>query len=214
MTDSESALEHLKLIRSLMEKATVYRAVSAPTALVGGGLATLLGAFLWVRGEAYSVSMVLWIWLGAFVVLNVFHHGLIWLTAKRGGDPYSSPGLRMAMKAISPPLLLGGVVGICLGFGTGQDLIGATSAWISFYGVALLATSGFSPRSLRVLGFVITVVGMAVWGWHAWHGSLPTGNPQRWSAALMALTFGVFHLIYGTFVRLQQGRVNPDTPTE
>ena len=36
MNERLAAEEHLRVIRSLMERATVYRAISAPTALVGG----------------------------------------------------------------------------------------------------------------------------------------------------------------------------------
>src|SRR5215204_2410488 len=40
------AEEHLRVIRSLMERATIYRAISAPTALVGGLTSVLVGALL------------------------------------------------------------------------------------------------------------------------------------------------------------------------
>ena len=43
MIARSEAEEHLRIIRSLMEKATIYRALSAPAALVGG-LASLAGA--------------------------------------------------------------------------------------------------------------------------------------------------------------------------
>ena len=36
MNERTRAEEHLRVIRSLMERATIYRAISAPTALVGG----------------------------------------------------------------------------------------------------------------------------------------------------------------------------------
>src|SRR5438270_4632677 len=36
MNEQVRAEEHLRVIRSLMERVTVYRAISAPTALVGG----------------------------------------------------------------------------------------------------------------------------------------------------------------------------------
>ena len=41
MPTRSEAEEHLRIIRSLMEKATIYRAISAPGALVGGGLSVV-----------------------------------------------------------------------------------------------------------------------------------------------------------------------------
>jgi hypothetical protein len=43
------AEEHLRVIRSLMEKATIYRAISAPTAFVGGLASLLFGGSLFFR---------------------------------------------------------------------------------------------------------------------------------------------------------------------
>ena len=52
MTDF-GAEEHLRAIRLLMERATIYRAISAPTALVGGLLSVGLAAamLVWQAGD-------------------------------------------------------------------------------------------------------------------------------------------------------------------
>ena len=39
MSDQDPASEHLRIIRQLMERATVYRSIAAPVALVGGVVA-------------------------------------------------------------------------------------------------------------------------------------------------------------------------------
>ncbi len=44
MQTATEAEEHLRVIRSLMEKATIYRAVSAPTALAAGMAALIVAA--------------------------------------------------------------------------------------------------------------------------------------------------------------------------
>ena len=46
MIARSEAEEHLRVIRSLMEKATIYRALSAPAALVGGLLTISASAYL------------------------------------------------------------------------------------------------------------------------------------------------------------------------
>ena len=67
MTDSDSASRQLRVIRSLMERATVYRSISAPTALVGGLLS--LGGFATAyyakhhRHHVLSLHQFLVVWL-------------------------------------------------------------------------------------------------------------------------------------------------------
>ena len=57
MNDSEKALDQLKVIRSMMERATVYRALSAPAAIFGGILAVVVGCWLLFlySGKEWSV---------------------------------------------------------------------------------------------------------------------------------------------------------------
>ncbi|MFL2480182.1 MAG: hypothetical protein ACJ0K4_11600 [Verrucomicrobiales bacterium] len=52
MKDSDHAVEHLKVIRGMMEKATIYRAISAPAAIFGGLLAMLVGFYYLCPGPA------------------------------------------------------------------------------------------------------------------------------------------------------------------
>jgi hypothetical protein len=54
MSTTEAALENLRIIRSLMEKAHIYRAVSAPAALTGGLLA--LAASAWPVQHALATN--------------------------------------------------------------------------------------------------------------------------------------------------------------
>ena len=59
MSDSETALEHLRLIRGIMEKATVYRAVTVPTALVSGGSAIVAAAALYFADQTLPTATVI-----------------------------------------------------------------------------------------------------------------------------------------------------------
>jgi hypothetical protein len=92
--------------------------------------------------------------------------------------------------------------------------------WITLYGIGLLATQHFAPRSLVILGltFFLTGCGLLV----AWkHLFMP--NPHIEPSALvvsgiMAATFGGFHLAYAAAVwALGEDRgelVPPTTGTE
>ena len=69
-----------------------------------------------------------------------------------------------------------------------------------------MATSGFSPRSLRVLGLAFTLVGSLLLGLHWVDGAniMAFISPQRTAAILMGMTLGLFHLVYAGYTRSQQ----------
>ena len=123
MTEQERAAEHLKVIRSLMERATIYRAISWPTALFGGVVAVILSVLLYFReevaiGSADSdvtpMSEVAWVavWLVALVVTGVFNAILVGRKAAREKTAFFSPGLKVALRHLVPPMLAGGVLGV------------------------------------------------------------------------------------------------------
>src|SRR3954469_24515552 len=92
-----TALEHLRIIRTLMERAHIYRAVSAPAALIGGVLAVavaILGVKLNVAGrdghgmgESFGSRQFLFAWLGVLGASGVAN--LVLLTRESGnkGQP-------------------------------------------------------------------------------------------------------------------------------
>ena len=74
MPTSTEAEEHLRVIRSLMEKATIYRAISAPSALVGGVCSTGFGAWLYFHWRPLpegteSTAFGRWFFFGWMAVL-------------------------------------------------------------------------------------------------------------------------------------------------
>jgi hypothetical protein len=204
MSSQQDALDNLRVIRSLMEKAHIYRAISAPAALVGGVLATavsLVGfSSLSAKESDITPDEFLFIWLGILAVtaaLNVF---LLSRDAKNRGQDFVSDGMRMALRAILPPLAVGGILGIGLIVHL-QSLTLAALIWIVCYGLALLATASFSPRSLVCLGWTFVAAGlMLFWFWAA-KGELHLANASTGPAFMaMGLTFGLLHIIYAVAV--------------
>ena len=221
MTEQERAGEHLKVIRTLMERATVYRGLSWQTALFGGALALILSTILFLREqgvvknetEASHAFMSEWGWvvtwvIGLMVVLG-FNALLISRKSKRDGGTFFSPGLRIAIRAAVPPMLIGGVLGIGRAFAAGGSAAEAAAIWVCCYGLALVSTSAFAPKSIPRLGWVFILAGILaylfVWGEGA--RTLPGGavaqrmeSPLLESNLIMGLCFGLFHLGYGYLV--------------
>lgn len=218
MIDRSEAEEHLRVIRSLMEKATIYRAISAEAALVGGLLA--VGAAFafgvpWSYCEAASfpttppnewLFFALW---GAVLALattaNLF---FLYRAAKKRQEPFCSSGMRMAITSLLPSF-------VAAGWGTfmanaGFWIVYVAPIWMTCYGLALLATKPFAPRSLVWLGWSFLLAGLWAFplalqiAWGALYFVPPGHDPIVWkewnsvyvAQGLLGMTFGLFHLIY------------------
>jgi hypothetical protein len=209
----DTALEHLRIIRTLMERSHIYRAVSAPAALIGGILALLAAGYgIWqeylreaVIGESagFRGGRFLIVWLVLLVIASVINLGLLMRESKGKGLPFVTDGLRMALRAVVPPLLTGGVLGICL-IVFAQQVELAALVWILCYGLALQATVSFAPRSIihlarafLITGQLLTIIWFSMGGpsLSIWTGAV--------ASAFLGLTFGLFHVIYAVAVFLK-----------
>jgi hypothetical protein len=212
MSQTQAAIEHLRVIRSLMEKAHIYRAVSAPAALLGGVLA--LGATLWpvvhaaqTHGDAaFSNTTFLIIWHGILAACTVLNVALLAREAARRGQSLVSDGMKMALRAVSPPLIVGGVLagGLVIWL---QNLTLAALIWVLCYGLALLATASFSPKSLTRLGWAFVIAGLVLFLVWAANGEVRDLRTDLGPASLvMALTFGLLHVVYAIAVFVSRPR--------
>ena len=199
--DLDSASSQLRVIRSLMERATIYRSLSAPTALVGGllsfgglGLAYAVDRF---RDQDISDVEFLAVWLSILVLAGATNGFVLWREAQRRGTAFFSAGMKCAFKSLLPPFVCAGLLTITVPVPQVQAF-----AWILFYGLGLLAMQHFAPRSIVVLGWAF-VLSFAV-GWliaphisDAWQMNHDDGFI---ASLIMALTFGLFHIVYAVAV--------------
>jgi hypothetical protein len=190
--ERSKAEEDLRVIRSLMERATVYRAISSPAALVAGFLSIFAAGAIYRRPVHGRLFADVWLIVLAFaVVTNAF---FIWREARNDGRPFISSGMKLALRAIAPNLLIPAAVTVWF-FTTGykgaaeQELV---VTWIAFYGLALLATGLFAPRSLVYLGCAFLLSALAIPAIRNVIGDLPANLPN----VAMGVTFGLYHLIY------------------
>jgi hypothetical protein len=201
MNERSEAEQNLRVIRQLMERATVYRAIAAPSALVAGILSLVAAGAVYFNNE---VKLVLGrtvrprefavIWIIVLILASAANAYFLWREAQRDGRPFISSGMRLALKAIAPNLLIPAAFTVWF-FQTGylgaQELQLVT-IWVAFYGLALLSTSLFAPRSLSLLGwaFLLTALATPVLGDKI--DNLTDDVPDT----IMALTFGFYHVIY------------------
>jgi small-conductance mechanosensitive channel len=200
MDERLSAEENLRVIRTLMERATMYRAISAPTALVAGLISILAASAIFlseanltvgrpIRSRQFAVTWIIVLILS--LAANTF---FVWREARKTGRPFISPGMKLALRAIAPCLLIPAAFTgwfFTTGYLGGQELE-LVVVWVAFYGLALLSTTLFAPRSLAVLGWAFLFTGLSVPALVNWIEGLPGDIPNL----AMGITFGLYHLIY------------------
>jgi hypothetical protein len=194
---AEEAEEHLRIIRGLMERATFYRSLSAPTALMAGMLSfSATGVALYLDRAIIDPNVFLWLWATVLAGVLGFNTWLIWKSASFRGESVLSPGLRMALMSFTPPLAAGGV--LTLWFMSHPDILIMACLWNTFYGLALLATAHFAPRSLVVLGWCFLATGAGLPAFRLWIHDPITQNTIGLYA--MGVSFGFYHFIYAVWV--------------
>jgi len=201
MTDPDYASRQLRVIRSLMERATIYRSISAPTALVAGLLS--LGGFALAyyakhgSGHPLSPTEFLVIWLVILVLTSFSNLLFLWRGSAQRSEPFFSSGMKCALMSLVPVLFTAVVLTFLV-----HRPIQLAMVWITLYGLALLATQHFAPRSLILLGITFLLTGttlLACWK----HLFMPPGHGEPSAlvvSGLMAATFGGFHLAYAAAI--------------
>ena len=198
------AEEHLRAIRQLMERATVYRAISAPAALVGGLLAVFTSAAMlsWQVAEPglnINAHLFFDLWSLIFAATIAANTFFIWRGAVQRGEPVVSAGMKLALRSVLPSLFAGGAISAALMMTSEQAYV-PPLFWLVFYGLALLSTMNFAPRSIVALGWAFLITGIGAFIYFMNLSLLPDidlPTPTRfYPAAIMGGTFGLYHLIY------------------
>jgi hypothetical protein len=205
MTTREEAAEQLRVIRSMMERATIFRALSGETALIGGAIS--LGV-AWVSEKSNTPWEWAWIWLGGLAVVLGFYVFQLHRMKALHQRPFWSSGLRMALRGALPSLIVGGFLGMI--FVRTGNKEAAACMWILHYGLALLAIREFAPKSMVWLGWAFVIFGLLCLATVANIVQLEREWFLRVNASrLMALAFGGFHLVYGGLIVTTGGREDP-----
>ena len=191
--ERDRAEEHLRIIRSLMERATIYRAISAPTALCAAVL-SIAAAFYIQASEPRPRSFAI-VWLVVLVLALAANTLFVWREANRDGRPFVSAPMTMAIRAVTPCLIIPAALTIwylTTGYLGAQELL-LVAIWIAFYGLGLLSTSLFAPRSLVVLGWCFLLSALAI---PVVTANAPEEIGLQLPNLLMGVTFGGYHLVY------------------
>ena len=201
--DSRSAEDHLRVIRELMERATVYRTISAPAALCCGFLALIVSSGALIPGPLQPIlrHYFVRVWIIVFLVSAIANTLFLLRSTRERKETFPSRRLRTALVAIAPAFLVAGALTILLTRNRGSEIFVAV-CWIGLYGMALLSTVTFAPRSIAWLGwaFVLTsclCLGLLTQDYLFSFTASRHVTLQGLGYLTMAGTFGLYHIIYG-----------------
>jgi len=183
--------ENLQVIRTLMERATLYRRALRP--IMGlAGIGALLIAVMgrWFHDADTAGFAVHWFAGGVGVAAGALV--LSRRQALRDREPFWSLPARRVILALVPPLSVGVIVTVLLLFETQITPPWLVAFWALLYGCGLHAAGFFAPRGLQKLGFGFLFCGVSVAGC-PW---LREGSPHL----LMGSIFGGLHLGYALYL--------------
>lgn len=196
---SRNAENHLRVIRQMMERATVYRVLSAVPAILAGAVAVVVAVATGTRSEGeFTARSFVITWLIVYVLVDLFNAWTLFREARKQGGAFPSRQLLHAVAVMIPPMGVFGLLGVIQGWSEG-DPVTCALFWALGYGLALVAMFGFAPRSIQRLGWAFLLTGV---GWYLGTvggeaGQRNSGEALRQASWIMGVTFGGFHLIYG-----------------
>ncbi len=196
------------MIRSLMERATIFRALSGETALIGGATAV---AMAWLSDGRTGWAWASY-WLSGLALVLVFNGWQLLRASTSRGRPFWNKGLRTALRGVLPSLVAGGFLGLLyIRTATAAHAfpeqariftMAGASIWIMHYGIALLAIREFAPRSMAWLGWAFVVFGLYCLAELTGFQQMPSYLLKHLNSPslIMAVAFGGFHFIYGALI--------------
>ena len=145
--------------------------------------------------------------LALTMIVNAF---FVSREARNSGRPFISSGMKLALRAIAPTLIVPAIFTVWflkIGYLSGLELE-LVAVWVVFYGLALLSTALFAPRSLAILGWAFLLTGVSV----PVAANAVEGLSSDVPNFVMGITFGFYHLIYAVFTWRRKEGVIGDQP--
>jgi hypothetical protein len=182
-------MDNLAFIRSTMENAGTFTAVSGWGMVVVGVLA--IGTAVLASRQS-DTAQWLHIWLAAGVSALIIQLWAMLAKARGSGVPLlSGPGRKFVL-AVSPPIFAGAVLTVILHqAGLSETLPGM---WLLLYGAAVIAGGAFSVEIVPVMGFCFMLSGV-----------LALFAPLAWSDWILAASFGGLHVAFGIPIARRYG---------
>ena len=180
------AEENLAVIRTLMERAGLYRRALAPVMLAVGIIGIAAGALgVWINISAvWGVGQY---WVAVALIAVAVASLLVRRQALKAQEPFWTMPAKKVCVALAPPFLLGGVLGL---FDIHYDYLGSNlvEIWLGLYGCGLCAAGMYLTRGVRLLGWLFVLSALVTTAvQHPW--GIMRINPMGREGFVLALSF-------------------------
>jgi hypothetical protein len=202
--DNNWASENLQVIRTLMERSSMYRRALAPV-MTWAGVAGVISAVIGSNAHIDSAQHFAIYWVSVSFIVSVGAFLLIRRQALKDAEPFWSRPTRRVAQAALPGFFLGGVFSMLfiLAAGeTGTTQIAFPPIWMAFYGCALHAAGFFMPRGMRLLGWLFILAGSLLISVILSSNNKLSISPHT----VMGISFGAIHLVYGIYLYWTENR--------
>ncbi len=185
----DRAMDNLEFIRETMERSAVFTSVPGFGGIFMG--ATAIAAAVIASFQTVVHNWII-VWIAeAFLAFAV---GLfaMWQKSKiTKTSLFSAPAKKFA-ESFLPPLLCGIFITFGLWrFGHFEMMI---PVWIICYGAAVVCGGAFSVKAVPIMGWCFIAV-----------GAVAVFLPANYGNLMMALSFGVLHIIFGIIIARKFG---------
>ncbi len=202
------AAENLQVIRTLMERSSLYRRALAPVCFAAGLLGILAGVVGWFAQIDSARGFGL-LWMLVALGILVISLLIIRRQAVRAEEPFWSPPSRRVAQAMAPPLLVGLLAGCLIVIPHWRDPLHAwwlPGIWLVLYGCAAHAAGFFMRRGMKLFGWMLGLLGATL---------LVLVNGRTHAAGLPSLSlahlvmgalFGGSHIAFGLYLSATEAR--------
>lgn len=196
--DRNQAEEDLKAIRKIMEQSTRYTDFSGLSGIIAGFLALIgCAATIWIAWNSIWWSQrnaYVMIWVSVLVLAVAENAYFANRKAKRNGDKLFNPASIQVIKSVIPGIVIASVLSIKALILNEWEAI--PSLWTLGYGVSACAAGMFSVSEVKIFGIIQLITGaLGLFFIATWVDSM----------FLMALSFGIYHLLFGFLLGRKYG---------
>jgi hypothetical protein len=172
-----------------MERSTHFTAVPGYGGVFMG--LTAIGAAIIANFQPLLRDWLL-VWLVEAILAFAIGLFAMWQKSKVANVPLTSAPARKFAMSFLPPLICGLVITLGLWrFGHFEAMI---PIWILLYGAAVVCGGAFSVRAVPIMGWCFIALGAIAF-------FLPAG----FANSMMALSFGVLHVVFGLIIARRFG---------
>ncbi|MDM7923200.1 MAG: hypothetical protein QUS14_12945 [Pyrinomonadaceae bacterium] len=185
----DRAIDNLQFIREAMERSTSFTAVPGYGGILMG-VTAIVAAYI-ANNQIYLRDWLI-VWVTEAVLAFAIGMVTMWQKSKLAKTSLLSTPARKFAMSFAPPL----VVGIALTFGLWRfEHYGVMAAtWMLCYGAAVIGGGAYSVRAVPVMGWCFIALGAVTL-------ALPKGSGDE----MMALSFGLLHVVFGAVIAKKYG---------